>query len=102
MLGYWNMPVMVTGMSFENDPESAGSSGDCNTAPRVLTLNTRNVVDRVGSLLTLSAVYTHDGLLRNQDVHTAPETWIDRPSDIESNLPGFFHALDGRLSDPGG
>ncbi|MCB2183266.1 MAG: hypothetical protein KQH63_14630 [Desulfobulbaceae bacterium] len=88
VLGYWNMPMLMTGMSFENDPDSATSSGDCNTRPRVLQLNTMNVVEKLGSPLTMSAVYTHDGLLRNQDIYGTVDTWFDRP-DGESSQPGF-------------
>ena len=87
VLGYWNMPVLVTGMAFENDPEGPAASNDCNSLPRVLTLDTRNVVDHLDSILTLSAVYTPDGLIRNQTAACDTDTVLDQPSG--GAKPGF-------------
>ncbi len=87
VLGYWNMKVLVTGMAFENDPEGPAASGDCNSLPRVLTLDTRNVVDHLDSILTLSAVYTPDGLIRNQTAACDTDTVLDQPSG--GAKPGF-------------
>lgn len=91
VLGYWNMPILLTGMTFDNDPDDSGATGECNSSPRVLKLNSRNLVNGLGAPLTMAAVYTPDGLLRNQQLFSDVDTWIDKP--VEGTKPGFSFRL---------
>ena len=86
VLDYWNMPVLLTGMAFVNLPGQE-SAGDCATDPRKLELATRNQVDGIGSLLDMVALYSPDGLIENQQISGAVDTWFDKP--VQGGQPGF-------------
>lgn len=101
VLSYWNVPILVTGMGFTDN-----GAGECSGAPRVLKLDTRNLVDRLGSTLTMSADYLPNGTFVNQQMFGAVDTWFDRPpEDKEEQKPGFSLRLQdaylNQVDDPG-
>ncbi len=85
-LVYWNMPVLLTAMAFENVPGSATESS-CPTEDRQLRLHTFNQIDGLGQPLTMSALYSPEGMLGHQELFGDVQTWFDKPR--EGTKPGF-------------
>ncbi len=86
-LAYWNMPVLLTAMSFENDPDTDPATGVCPSSDRLLTIQTRNQVDGLGRPLSMSGMYTPKGTVEHQKLSGEVETWFDRPR--TGSKPGF-------------
>ena len=86
-LMYWNMPVLLTAMSFENDPDTDAGAGDCPTEPRKLSLDTLNLVDGLGESINMSALYAPEGTIENQSIIGNVKTWFDKPE--QGSKPGF-------------
>ncbi len=86
-LMYWNMPVLLTAMSFKNDPDTDAGSGDCPVEPRKLSLDTLNQVDGFGESINMSALYPPEGTVENQNLIGNVQAWFDKPR--EGERPGF-------------
>ncbi|MBU0481065.1 MAG: hypothetical protein KKG47_08185, partial [Proteobacteria bacterium] len=102
ILDYWNMPILLAGMSFVPDSSDTAAEPECNTLPKNLQLMTRNVIDGIGTPLTMIAQYPADGTLKDQELSGTVDTWFDRPTD--GSLSGFSlrlrNAYLNQVTDP--
>ena len=109
LLYYWEMPILLTGISFENN-SSDTSSGDCNSE-KELELVSRNHVAGVNKPITMSGRYMPDGSIKEQRITSAVEIIVDKP--FSGDKPGFSTRLNraylnqvsydpGNIPEPGG
>ncbi len=100
LLDYWQVPILMTGMAFVDDPEADSPGSGCPTAPRLLQLQTLDAIDKLDHPLEMTAAYTPAGELAHQRLTGASATILDRPA--SGDHPGFALRLRrAYLSQPG-